>query len=74
MYIRNKSRPNRELWETPAFILNQNELWPLRITLFFKKSVKRLNKPREVPLCLSLSLIPSCHTLLKAFEISKNTL
>ena len=33
MYIRNKSRPNIESWETLALILVQNELWPLRITL-----------------------------------------
>ena len=47
MYMRNKSGPNIEPWGIPALTLAQVELWPLRITLcflFFKKSVKRLNK------------------------------
>ena len=76
MYIRNKSGPNIEPWGTPALILAQGELWPLRITLcflFLKKSVKRLYKFPEIPLCLSLGIIPSCHTLLKAFEMSPQT-
>ena len=40
MYIRNKSGFNREPWGTSAFILAQDELWPVRITpfvLFLKK-------------------------------------
>ena len=35
MYIRNKSGPNIKPWGTPALILAQDELWPLRITLCF---------------------------------------
>ena len=57
MYVGNKSGPNIEAWGTPALILAQHELWPLRIILcfvFLKKSVKRLNKFPEIPLHLSL--------------------
>ena len=76
MYIWNKSGPNIELWGTPAMILTEDELWSLRITLcflFFQKSVKRLNKFPEVALRLCLWIIPSCYTLSKAFEMSRNT-
>ena len=30
MHVRNKSGPNIEPWGTPACILAQDELWPLR--------------------------------------------
>ena len=71
MYIRNKSGSNVEPWGSPALILTLDELWALRITLcflFFRKSVKSLNKFPKVP----LRLTPSSHTLLKAFEISRS--
>ena len=32
---RNKSGPNIEPWGTPALVLAQDELWPLRITIVF---------------------------------------
>ena len=73
--IKNKRGPI-EPWGTPALILNQDQLWSLRITLWFlflSKSAKRLNKFPEIPLRLSLWIISSCHTLLKAFEMSRNT-
>ena len=35
MCIRNKSEPNIENWGTPALILAQDKLRPLRITLCF---------------------------------------
>ena len=35
MYIRNKSGPNIDPWGTPALIVAQDELWPLRISLCF---------------------------------------
>ena len=58
MSIRNKSGPIIEPCGTPALILAQDKLWPLKITLcflFLKKSVKRLNKFPEIsPLHLSL--------------------
>ena len=76
MYIRNKTGPNIEPWRTPALILAQDELWPLRITLcflFLKKSVKRLNKLPEIPFRLCLWIIPSCQAWSKAFEMSRNT-
>ena len=76
MYIRNKSGPYIEPLRTPALILVQDELWPLRIGLYFlfpKKSVKRLNKFPEILLRLNLWIIPSSSTLLKAFEMSRNT-
>ena len=77
MYIRNRSGRYIEPWGTPVLILAQDELWPLRITLYFvflKKSVKRFNIFPEITLRLSLWIILSSHTLSKAFEISENTL
>ena len=38
IYIRNKSGSNVEPWGTPALILAQDELWPLRLTLLFSIS------------------------------------
>lgn len=58
MSIRNKRGPNVEPYGTPALILAQDKLWPLKITLcflFLRKSVKRLNKFPEIsPLHLIL--------------------
>ena len=53
----NKSGPNIDPWVTPALILDQDELWPLRINLcflFLKMSVKKLNQFPEIPLRLGL--------------------
>ena len=55
MYIRSKSGPNIEPGGTPALIMTQYELWPLRITFCFlilKKSFKMLNKFPEILLHL----------------------
>ena len=33
MYIRNKGGPRTEPFGTPDFIISQEEIWPLRMTL-----------------------------------------
>ena len=71
MYIRNKSGPYIEPWGTPELTLAQGDLWLLRITLCFLFP-KKFNKFPEIPLRLNLLIIPSCHTILKAFERSRN--
>ena len=63
-------------WGAPALILAKDKLWLLRIIFVFyllRNLLKRLNKYPEIPLRLNLWIIPSCHTLSKAFEISRNT-
>ena len=70
MYFRNKSGPHIEAWGTPALILAVNIILYF---VFLKKSVKRLNKFPEIPLRLSLWIIPSYHFLPKALEILRNT-
>ena len=35
MYIRNKGGPRTEPCGTPDFIISQEEIWPLRMTLTF---------------------------------------
>lgn len=69
MYFKNKSGPNIEAWPTPALILAQDELWPLIIILCFVF----LNGFPEILLLLSLWIIPSCYTLSKPFQMSRNT-
>ena len=46
-------------------------VWDLVGMLFFKKLLISSNKVLEIPIYLSLKISPSCHTLSKAFDISK---
>ena len=76
MYIRNKSSPSIEPWETTALILAQDELWWLCVTLcflFLKMPVKRFNEFSEIPLRVTLWIISLYYTLSKTFEMSRNT-
>ena len=63
-------------WGTPALTFFQVENCPLRITrcfLSFKNSRKSFSKFPDMPLWVSLEIIPSCHTLSNVFAISMNT-
>ena len=74
IYIRKSNGPKIELWGTPASTDDQLEHWPLstiRWNLLLKKLLSRLRRFPEIPICSSLNSNPSCHTLPKAFEISK---
>ena len=56
--------------------LSMKKLIHLKVTLCFlsfKKSDKTLSSLPEIPFCFSLKIIPSCHTLSNAFEISRKT-
>ena len=56
-YFSNKSTSIVELLSTPALIMAQDELCPLRTTFCFPllyKSVRRLSNFPEIPLDLSL--------------------
>ena len=66
-----------EPWGTPALTFFHVENCPLRTTrcfLLFKKWRKRLSKFPDMSFWVSLKMIPSCHILSNAFEISRNTL
>ena len=61
---------------TPAVILFHLEVCPFNMTLWYlsdKKLSISFNKSQFMTLCLSLYNNPSCQTLSKAFEISRNT-
>ena len=67
MSIKNKG-PGLGHWRTPALIFFPVENYP------FKKSCKRFSKFPDLSFWVSLRMISSCHTLLNAFKISRNTL
>ena len=61
---------------TPEVIPFQEEFWPFNTTLcfqYFKKSFKRYNRFPDIPLRLNFRISPSCQTLSKALDMSKNT-
>ena len=60
-----------------TLILFHLEICPLRTTryfLAFKQYYKRFSKFFDSLFSVSLKMIPSCHTFLNAFEISRKTL
>ena len=66
-----------EPWGTPPLSLAQEEVYPLRTTLcflFLKKIDKRFKKLLDMPFYFNLKVRPSCHTLSKALDMSRNTL
>ena len=63
-------------WGTPDLRGSQSEWVPLRTTrwnLLDRKELKSLRRLPSIPLQWSLYISPSCQTLSKALEISKNT-
>ena len=59
----------------PASTGNHSDVWPLSSTLWnllLKKLSIRRNRGSETPTDLSLNISPSCQTLSKALDISKN--
>ena len=74
MYIRKSNAPKIEPCGTPARTGDQLEHWPLSTTLWnllFRKLLRRLRRFPDIPICSSLNINPSCHTLSNAFDISK---
>ena len=66
-----------ELCGTSALTSTQVEVCPLSTTfyfLFLKKLDNRFKRLPDMLLCFSLKIIPSCHTLSKALDLSINTL
>ena len=66
-----------EPWGTPALTSAQEGVYPLKTTLCFlllKKLDNRFKRLPDIPFCFSLKLMPSCHTLSKALNMSRNTL
>ena len=73
IYLNNKN-PTTDLWGTPALTSAQDEHWTFKTTLCFRlrrKSCKMFISP-VIPFWHSLKTRPLCHTLSKAFEISRN--
>ena len=74
MYIRKMNGPKIETCGSPASTDDQLEHWPLSTTccsLSPKKLLSRLRRFPEILICSSLNSNPSCHTMPKAFKISK---
>ena len=64
-----------DLCGTPARVSMKDEQLPFKKTFCFRsltKSSKILIIPPQILLCRSLKISPSCHTLPKALEISRN--
>ena len=65
--------PRMGPWGTPAVIFENWLLKTTRRLLSLKKSRRRLSKFPNIPFWIRLKMIPSCHTLLNAFEMSRKT-
>ena len=78
MFIKKKnSGPSIEPCGTPALRLVHVETCPFKTALcflFLKKSHNKFKSSPNMPFCFNLKMIPSCHTLSNAFDISRKTL
>ena len=75
MYVKNRNGPKIDLCSTPALIISQWEFWLLSKTLWYllsRKLWKSVSKLLETPIAFNLYMKPSCQTLSKPFDISKN--
>ena len=75
IYIKNNKGPRIHPWGTPALTSAQEEHWPFKTTVCFLlriKSRKMFMTSPLIPFWRSLKIRPSCYTLSKAFEISRN--
>ena len=76
MYIKKKRGPKIDPGGTPARVRSQSEVFPLRMTLWTLSLRKISINPSKFPLkpfCFNLNNKPSCHSLMKGFDMSKNT-
>ena len=76
IYIKKNSGPRIDHWGTPAGTLVHDDVWLLRTTLcsrFFRKHFSKRRRFYKIQYWFNLSIRPSCHTLSKAFDISRNT-
>ena len=77
VYIKNRSGPSLEPWGVPVWKSAQEDVCTLETTPcspLLKKFVNRFKRLPDMPFCFSLKMIPLCHTLSKALDISRNTL
>ena len=77
VYIKNSSGPSIDPSGAPALTSVQEEVCPLETTLcflFLKKFDNKFKRLPDMPFCFNLKIIPSCHTLSKALNMSRNTL
>ena len=77
MYIKKNSGPIIKPFGTPALTLIHIKTWSFKTTfyfLFLKKSHNKFKNLPDMPFCFNLKIIPSCHALLNAFDISRKTL
>ena len=77
IYIKNRSGPSMEHSGVPALTSAQEEVCPLRTALcflFLKKFDNRFKRFPKTAFCFSLKIRPSCDTLSKALDMSRNTL
>ena len=76
MQLKNNNTPKIEPWRTPALTFSQDECYLVRKTRCLqqnRKSCKGFLRFPETPFKDSLRINPSCHTLSKAFGITKET-
>ena len=71
MYIRNRSGPNMEPWRAPALTSAQEEACPLSTTPCFLFLQKLDNKFKGLSFCFNLNIMPSCHTVSNALDMSR---
>ena len=76
IHIRKKRGPKTDTCGAHVRIYFQSEVFPLRVNLWTLSLRKLLISSSRFPLisfCFNLNNKPSCHTLSKVFDISKNT-
>ena len=75
IHIKSNKGPKMDLCGAPAGISTRDEHLPFKTTFCFRslgKSSKILIISPQILLCCSLKISPSCHTLSKALEMSRN--
>ena len=76
-FYQKNSDPSIEPCGTPELTLVHVETCPFKTTLFslfLKKLHDKFKSLPDEPFCFNLKIIPSCHTVSNALEISKKTL
>ena len=72
LYIRNRSGPNAEPWGAHALTPGKEKVCTLSTTLcfvFLKKLNNKFKMISHMLFCLSLKIIPLCHTLANALKL-----
>ena len=77
-FIYTKSNKSSKIYpcSTPGFTFIHDNNWPLKAILcwqFFTKFIKRHSNLSLLLFCFNLYIIPLCHTLSEAIDMSRNT-